>query len=81
MNRPLREDPLNPGSGFIRPLEQGCVIDPAFSEPGLQVSQPLVLRVVVLTVQTGNHSGELVACEDKPAVGVMIVDEHAHRLE
>jgi len=70
---------FNPGSGFVRRLEQGCVPGVALAEPGFQVPPPLVLRVMVRPVEAHEHGGKLVVCEDKLAVSVVAVDEHAHR--
>jgi hypothetical protein len=69
---------FNPGSGFVRRLEQGCVTNVALAEPGFQVPPPLVLRVMGLTVEADDHSRELVIGEDKVALAVMAVDEHPH---
>ena len=43
--------------------------------------QPLVLRVMVLALEADDHGGELVIGEDKVALAVMAVDEHAQGLE
>jgi hypothetical protein len=76
-----RQDLLNPGSGLIGRLEQGRVLHVALAEAGFQVPPPLVLKVMVRPVEADEHSGKLVICEDKLALTVMAVDEHAHRHE
>ena len=70
---------FNPGSGLFRRFEQPwCGRGRTFAEAGFQVPPPLVLRVMVRPVEADEHGGKLVVCEDKPAVSVMAVDEHAH---
>jgi hypothetical protein len=68
----------DPGSGLFGRLEQARVPDVAFAEPGFQVPPPLVFGVMVRPVETDEHGGKLVVSEDKVAIRVMAVDEHAH---
>jgi len=72
---------FNPGSGLFGRPEQGRVPIVALAEPGFQVPRPPVLRGMVRPFEADEHGGKLVVCEDEPAVGVMAVDEHAHRHE
>jgi hypothetical protein len=73
-----RQDLFNPGSGLFRRFEQGRITNVALAESGFQVLTPLVLRVMGLTVEADDHGRELVIGEDKVALAVMAVDEHAH---
>jgi len=34
-----------------------------------------------LAAEANDHGGKLVVCEDKAALAVMAIDEHAHGLE
>jgi hypothetical protein len=76
-----RQDLINPGPGFVRRLEQGCVPGVALAEPRLQVPPTLVLRVMVRSIEADNHGGELAVREDQIAVGIVAVNEDAHRHE
>src|SRR4051812_28656558 len=73
------EDSFNPRPSFFRCLEQGWVTNAAPAEAGFQVPQPLVLRFMVCRIEADDHAGKLVICEDKVAVSIVAVDEHAHR--
>ena len=72
---------FRPSSGLFRRPEQGRVMAVALAEPGLHVPPPLVLRVMMRPVEAHEHGGQLVVGKDEPAIGVMAVDEHAHRHE
>src|ERR687897_527682 len=72
---------FHPGSGFVRRCEQGRVAGIALAETGFQVPAPLVLRVMALAIEADDHGGELIIDEDKVALAVMTINEHAHRLE
>jgi hypothetical protein len=54
---------LNPGSGFIRRLEQGRITGVALAEPSFQIPQPLVLGIVALAIEADDHGGELIIGE------------------
>ena len=56
---------FNPGSGFLRCLEQRRVTNVAFAEPGFQVPPPLVFRVMVLAVKAHDDGRELAVRKDK----------------
>ena len=73
------QDLINPGPGFVRRLEQGCVPGVTLAEPGFQVPPPLVLRVMVRPVEAHEHGGKLVVSKDKLAVSVVAVDKYVHR--
>lgn len=53
----------------------------AFAEARFQVPKPLVLRVVVLTIEADDHGSKLVVSENKVALAVVAIDEHAQGLE
>src|SRR5687768_15969291 len=57
---------FNPSPGFVRCLEQRCVTNVAFAEPGFQMPPPRVLRVMVLAVEADDHSGKIAVREDEP---------------
>src|SRR5215218_2816425 len=76
-----RQSLLNPSSSLFGRLKHRRVTNAAFAEPGFQMPQRLVLRVMVLAVEADDHGGQLVIGEDKVALAVMAVDEHAQGLE
>jgi hypothetical protein len=42
---------------------------------------PFVLKVMTVAVEADDHGGELAILEDKTAVGVVAINEHAQGLE
>jgi hypothetical protein len=76
-----RQGLLNPSSGFFGRLKQRRVTNAAFAGPGFQMPQLPVLRVMRLAIEADDHGGELIIGQDKVALAVMAVDEHAHGLE
>jgi hypothetical protein len=75
------QDPLNPGSSLFGCLEQGCLGNVAFAKPCFQVPESPVLRFMAVTIDTDDHGDELVVHENKTALTVMAIAEHAHGLE